>query len=58
VIGLFALWSLYEFAWLWQASAEVWPFRHLVMASIDCGSVGRIGVLVWLTRERPSRPAA
>ena len=58
LIGLCAIWSVYYVVSPTPAFAEAGPFRASILVVIFCASAIGIGVGVWLSRPRPTRPAA
>jgi hypothetical protein len=59
LIGVFALWSIYQFVWPWRLpSAEIWPFRRPILAAIIGGSGAGICLLLWLSRTGRSSSGA
>jgi hypothetical protein len=58
LIGLCAIWSVYYLVSPSPVFAEVWQFRASILVVIFCASTIGIGAVVWLSRPRPTRPAA
>ena len=57
-IVLVALLAANEFLWPWGMVPEVEPYRGLLLAAIIGGALVGFGLLLWVSRVSPSRPAA
>ena len=57
-IGLYAIWFGYYRVVSSAVFAEAWQFRVASLTAIFCASAIGIGMVAWLSRPRPPRPAA